>query len=186
MRTVPLALTTLALLGLGLFPMSAVQAGDVIIRGRGGRLTQTETNRQKTEDGLLIERTTTLPKGQTRTSSGTFNGTGDGNYNGSVTRTTRQGETYNYQVDGQRSRGDGSYQNSATITGPGGKQTTVNTNGSYGNRRLSGDRAVTYPSGQTRTVEVNGLRRGRGRYTGTINVTGRDGQTRTGRFWRTR
>jgi hypothetical protein len=46
--------------------------------------------------------------------------------------------------------------------------------------------AVTYPGGKTRNTTLSGQRTGKGEFSGTANVTGRNGRTRSGTFVRTR
>jgi len=177
----------LAGLGFGLGLSSATQASEVVYTGKNGRSVTSEVVRDRTETGTTIQRTTTLPSGKTSRSTGTFSKTTDnGGYSGTVTHTNRNGSTTDYQIQGQRSISNGSYQNSGTVTGFQGQQATYETTGTYGNGKISGDRTVTYPSGKTRSMELEGQRTGRGSYSGNVSHTGRTGKTRTSSFQRSR
>jgi len=172
----------IATVGFSLMFSPLVLAGQTTVTGPNGRSTTTQTQRQKTETGGTTQRNTTYPDGSNSATSGSWNNNGNGSYSGTVDHTNRQGNTNQYQVEGQVNRGNGSYNNNATVTGPNGQQSTVNTNATYGNGQVNADRAVTYPSGKTRNTQVEGQRTGQGSYTGTVNTTGRNGKTRSGSF----
>lgn len=165
---------------------SVAIASEVILTGPNGQQTTTQTNRTRQGNTVNVNRTTTLPGGKITNSTGTYTGNGNGTYTGTVDRTNRQGETNIYQVNGQRSSGTGTRQNSGTVTGPNGGESTFNRTGACVNGQCTGNRSVTYPNGQTRNVNMSGTRTAPGTGSGTLNVTGRNGKTRTGTFQRTR
>jgi hypothetical protein len=179
-------IVALATLGLGIGFGSVAVAGETVVTGANGNSATVETTRQRLDNGWTMNRNTTFPNGSTSQTTGTFTGDGNGGYAGSATRTNRQGQSNTYQLEGQRSVGNGIYQNNAIVTGPAGRQTTVNSNGTYGNGQFSGDRTVTFPDSKTRTTQIQGQRTGQGTYNGSVNVTGRNGRTRNGSFQRTR
>lgn len=169
-------------IGLSLACSPIAHAGEVIYAGPNGGTIKSTVNRQRTGDGYNIQRNTTYPNGKTSASNGEFITDGNGGYSGFIERTNRQGETRLYQIEGQREKGNGSYSNNATITGPNGQQTTVNGSGTYANGQFSGQRDVIYPSGKMRSVAIEGQKTAPGSYSGTRRVTGVNGKTRGGRF----
>ncbi len=181
-----LSAVTLASLGFSLAFGSVAAASEVVITGPNGQQTVTQTDRTRQGNTVNVNRTTTLPNGKTTTSTGTYTENGSGTYTGTVDRTNRQGETNMYQVNGQRSRENGTRQNSGTIVGPDGGQSTFNRTGSCVNGQCTGNSTFTYPNGQTRNGNMTGTRTAPGTGSGTLNVTGRNGQTRTRTFQRTR
>jgi hypothetical protein len=118
-------LVALATLSLGVAFSPLAQARDYTVTGQNGRSTQVDVTRQRTQNGTSFGRTTTLPNGQTSSGSGSF------------TRT-----------------GNGGYERNVQLTGPNGRQTTVNGTGTYQDGVLNGTRNVTYPNGQTRTTTI--------------------------------
>jgi hypothetical protein len=112
----------IASLGFCLLLAPAALAGQASFTGAGGRTTHVNTAVQKTETGYNRQRTTTYPNGQTGSAESNFSRTGNGGYN-----------------------------RSKTYTGVNGNQTTVQGSGSYQPGSVSGDRTITYPSGQSRT-----------------------------------
>lgn len=163
-------------------------AQETTIIGPKGGETTTQVEREQTEDGITTERTTTLPNGDTTTTTGTISGDGEGGYTGTATRTNRQGETNTYEAEGQFNRTEGGYTNTGTVTGPNGEQATYDNTGTAagdGSGGYTRDRTVTYPDGRTRQVDIEGTRSSEGR-SGTATVTGRGGRTRSGGFQRNR
>jgi hypothetical protein len=177
---------TLISLIMGLCFGVSAWAGTTTITGENGKSGTVETNRTKDGNTVNIDRTTTFPAGKTSTSTGSFTGTGNGNYTGNVDRTNRQGETNGYEISGQRNRNNGTVTNSGTITNENGKQATFDRSGTCNSGSCTGYRSVTYPGGKTRNTTLSGQRTGKGEFSGTANVTGRNGRTRSGTFVRSR
>jgi hypothetical protein len=173
-------------LGVSLISTSAVFAGEVTITGQNGKTTTVDTNTTKNGNTLTRDRTVTYPNGQTRSSTGTYTLDGNGGYDGAVTRTNRNGQTSTVQVDGQRTRTGSTVTNTGTVTGVNGKQTTYNHTGSCTGGNCTGSTTTTFSDGKTRTRTTTGTRDGNGGYAGTTTVTGRNGNTHTGTFQRSR
>ncbi|MBY0564689.1 MAG: hypothetical protein K2P58_10925 [Hyphomonadaceae bacterium] len=98
-------------------------------------------------------------------------------------RGTYQGEASTVRQRGQRTR-------DATITGPNGGQRTVHDEQNWNRREgvYTRDRTTIFNDGTQRTLDTDVLRTGRGTYSASREVTGRNGETRvqTGDFTRTR
>jgi hypothetical protein len=93
---------------------------------------------------------------------------------GSVT--TNRG-TYNGNAEVRRSRG--ARDRSATVTGPNGGSRSVEDSRNWGEGAYTHDRTTTFNDGSQRHVESEVLRTGEGTFSGTREVTGRNGETRT-------
>jgi antitoxin component YwqK of YwqJK toxin-antitoxin module len=120
-KVIHLSLVTLtALASLTCAPIA--QARELSITGPNGRTTIVNTNRQRKDNGSMVQRSFTLPNGR----------------------------VYNQAVDYTRT-GNGGYNRNVLWTDPQGRQTTVQGTGTYQNGVLNGTRTVTYPNGQPRT-----------------------------------
>jgi hypothetical protein len=161
-------------------------AGEVTITGQNGKTTTVNTETNKDGNMVTRDRTVTYPNGQTRSSTGTYTLDSNGGYDGSVTRTNRNGQTNTFDVDGQRARTGNTVTNTGTVTGTNGKTTTYNRTHTCTGGTCTGTNVRTFPDGKTRTTNVTGVREGGGSYSGTVTKTGRNGNTRTGTFHRTR
>jgi hypothetical protein len=97
------------------------------------------------------------------------------------TVTTNRG-TYSGNAEVRRSRG--ARERSATVTGPNGGSRHVEDNRTWGDGVRTHDRTTTFNDGSQRTVESELLHTGEGTYSGSRQVTGRNGDTRvqTGDF----
>jgi hypothetical protein len=166
--------------------VSPTLAGETTITGQNGGITTVQTDRSKLSNTSTVNRTVTYPNSSTSSSNGSFNNNGDGNYTGTVNRTNRSGQINTYDVNGQVVRNGNSRQNTGTITGTNGKQSTFNNSGSCSNGVCSGNRNLTFSNGQVRNTTFSGQRLDRGTYTGTATFTGRNGNTRSGAFVRRR
>jgi len=166
--------------------VSPTLAGETTITGQNGGITTVQTDRSKLGNTSTVNRTVTYPNNSTSSSNASINNNVDGNYTGTVNRTNRSGQINTYDVNGQVIRNGNSRQNTGTITGTNGKQSSFNNSGSCSNGVCTGDRNLTFPNGQTRNTTLNGQRLERGTFTGTGTVTGRNGNTRSGSFVRNR
>jgi hypothetical protein len=173
-------------LGLSLTIGSTALAGQTTLTGSGGQSLTTQTTRQRTGNSLQFQRSTTYPSGKTANTTGNLTGDGQGGYSGTATHTNRQGIANPYEIEGQFSHSNGTYQHQGTRTGPNGRQVMVNGSGTYGNGQFSGDRTVAFPNGQTRSTQFSGQRTGPGAASGSLQVTGRNGQVRSGTFQHSR
>jgi hypothetical protein len=169
-----------------LMAISPIWAGETTITGENGKTTKVNTDRVNNGDTSTVNRNVTYPNNSTSNSTGNFTNNGNGSYTGTVDRTNRAGNTNTYNLDGQITKDGNTRQNTGTITGTNGKQTTFNNTGSCTNGTCTGDRNLTFQNGKTRNTSLTGQRLGRGNYTGTGTVTGRNGNSRSGSFARNR
>jgi hypothetical protein len=186
MKTKLISLSLLQGLAFSLILISPALASDTTITGEDGKITTVNTTRLNNGDTSTVNRTVTYPNNTTSNSTGSFTNNGNGNYTGTVDRTNPTGQINTYNLNGQITKDGNSRQNTGTITGTNGNQTTFNNSGSCNNGTCSGDRNLTFSNGKTRNTTLNGQRTGKGTYTGTATVTGRNGNTRSGTVVRNR
>ncbi|AFY71424.1 hypothetical protein Pse7367_3176 [Thalassoporum mexicanum PCC 7367] len=185
--SIKLTVLTLAAVGLSLsLGGNIAQAGETTIRGRNGRTGTINTNVNRQNNRLNYDRQITYPNGRNANSTGEFIGDRNGNYKGNVTRTNVNGKSNNYFVEGTRTRTNGTRTNDAVITGPNQNQATFNSSSTCNSGSCTGNRSLTYPNGKTRTTTLTGERVAPGEYSGDVNVTGRNGRTRSGEFYHRR
>jgi hypothetical protein len=174
-------------IGSSLLVSAIALAGETTVTGANGKSSTVNRNVSKDGGTTNVNRNTTYSNGQTSSSTSNFTSTGNGNYTGTTNRTNRQGETTNYQLNGQLLKENGTRQNTGTLTNSAnGNQTSFNNSGSCINGACTGNRITTFPNGKTRTTALTGTRMGAGTFNGTANVTGRNGKSRTGTFQRVR
>ncbi|MBF2098003.1 MAG: hypothetical protein IGQ88_06465 [Gloeomargaritaceae cyanobacterium C42_A2020_066] len=201
-----LLLSVACLTSLGLAP--PVLARETVITGENGRAATVKT--QRTRDNLTWTRARQVEGSQGRTSSrtrsltrtgdqswnsqgqwvgsqgrttfstGTWTTNGQGGYTGTSTVTGPQGISRDYQVEGQFSRDPAgrSWRNTATVTRSQGQTRTYSRATDCGNGQCT--RVRTGSTGATRTTTATGTRQ-----SGSLSVTGRQGQTRAGTYQRT-
>ncbi len=153
--------------------------GTTTLTGPDGAQATSEFEATRDGDTLSGTRTTTYPDGTTSGNTTSFTGDGEGNYSGTVTRSNRQGETNTYGIEGQRTGGDGTIENNATITGPNGQQSSFNRTRTGGEGSYTVESTFTGPNGQTRSKSGNFNRVEPGSWSGTKTVTNRRGTQRT-------
>jgi hypothetical protein len=183
-------------LALGLLLATPAWAEEVTrtFTGSNGKTTTSTINRNPENKSGDRSTTTTYPNGKTTSTNSIYNyknnynnnGNGNSTYNGTVTRTNRKGETNNYSVDGQRTRTDGTVTKSGKVTGVNGNQGTYNNTRTCKSGECAFNRNATYPNGKTREVNGTTTRTDKGSYSGNATVIGRNGNTRSGTFTRTR
>ena len=181
-------------LALSLLLATPAWAGEVTrtYTGENGKTTTSTTSTSRNPENNTVNRstTTTYPNGKTTSTNSNYNYTNNGNgnstYSGDVVRTNRNGETNNYKVDGQRTRTDGTVTKSGTVTGANGNQGTYNNTRTCSGGECTFNRNAANANGKTRQVNGTAIRTDKGSYSGNATVTGRNGNTRTGTFTRSR
>lgn len=173
---------------------SPAWAGEVTrtLTGQDGKSVTSTTSTTIDRDNNSVNRSSNNVYSNGKTSSTnsnyTYTNNGDGNsaYTGNVTRTNRNGEVNTATVEGQRIRTNGTVNKTGTVTGSNGNSRTFNNTRSCNVGQCGGERNTTFSNGKTRTVSGSGIRTGKGSYAGNVSVTGRNGNTRSGSFTRTR
>ena len=186
MKKYNLGLLVLASFGCSLALSQVSLAKTVTITGDNGRSVTTQQNVTRDGNTIDINRTTTLPNGQTVNNSDSFTRNGNNGYTETVSHTNHQGETKTYELTNQHSYSDGTFQNSYTLTGPNGKQSSISNTVSCDRGQCTRQEQYAYPNGQTRTVDYTSQRVGRRGWTGTETITGRNGRQHTFNFVRFR
>jgi hypothetical protein len=177
-------------LALGLLLSTPAWAGETTrtFTGQNGKTTTSTTSTTRDPENNTLNRATitTYPNGQTSSTNSNYRYNGSGSYSGDVTHTNRNGETGNYKVEGQRTRTNGTVTNTGTITGANGNQGTYSNNRTCASGECTFNRSATNANGQTRQVNGDATRTGKGSYSGNATVTGRNGNVRSGTFTRSR
>lgn len=186
MKVRNLSLNFLQGLAVSLMLISPALASETTITGEDGKTTTVNTTRVNSGNTGTVNRTVTYPNNATSTSTGNFTNDGNGGYTGTVNRTNPTGQTNTYNLNGQITKDGNTRQNTGTITGTNGNQSTFNNSGSCSNGACSGSRNLTFSNGKTRNTTLSGQRVERSTYSGTATVTGRNGNTRTNAVTRNR